>query len=271
MWLTDLATVARSTGYPVVELSGWRTRGHGPMVDVRTVICHHTAGASTGNYPSLNVVKNGRPGLDGPLAQYGLGRDGTIYVIAAGLCWHAGVSRDPSYTNSHAIGIEAENTGTGQAWPAVQMDAYAALCRALCAHYRLPVSRVLGHKETCAPKGRKSDPSFDMDAFRARVEDDMPLTAAEKNEIADLTVSKLLRASLKNSHDGTIASLAAWVVYGNEKAGLARDNSAASVKAVDDLRAALNDTVAVAATNAVKAAIADGTLSINITVNGAPQ
>lgn len=89
------------------------------------------------------------------------------------------------------------------------------------------------------------------------------------DEVADATVSKLLRARLTNSHDGEVASFAAWVVYGNEKAGAGRDNSATAVKAVDDLRAALNDTVAKAATDAVKAAIADGTLSINITVNGA--
>lgn len=179
MWLTDLAAIARSTGCPVVEVSGWKTRGHGPMTDVRTIICHHTAGPKSGNYPSLSTVENGRPGLDGPLAQLGLARDGTVYVIAAGLCWHAGVSRDPSYTNSHAIGIEAEGTGSDP-WPDVQMDAYARLCRALADHYRVPCSRVLGHKETCAPVGRKPDPNFDMDAFRARIAalngDDMPTT-----------------------------------------------------------------------------------------------
>lgn len=175
MWLTGLADVARSAGLTVVEVPGWKTRGHGPMTDVRTIICHHTAGPSSGNYPSLNVVKNGRPGLDGPLVQLGLGRDGTVYVIAAGLCWHAGQSRDPSYTNSHSIGIEAEATGR-DAWPNVQMDAYARLCRALADHYKVPYSRVLGHKETCAPKGRKPDPNFDMNTFRNRVatpEDDM--------------------------------------------------------------------------------------------------
>ena len=128
-------------------------------------------------------------------------------------------------------------------------------------------------------KGRKDEMHFEVNASAKAVaalarqirEDDMPLTAAEKNEVADLVVSKLLRARLKNSHNNVEASTAAWWVYGNEKAGDARDNSAAAVKAIDDLRAALNDTVAKAATDAVKAAIADGTLSIAITVNGAPQ
>ncbi len=51
----------------------------------------------------------------------------------------------------------------------MQYDAYVALCRALAAHYRLPVARVQGHKEVARPTGRKTDPTFDMAAFRADV------------------------------------------------------------------------------------------------------
>jgi hypothetical protein len=158
-----------------VEVPGWQTRGHGEMVGVRTVVVHHTAGPSTGNFPSLGVVRDGRAGLSGPLANLGLGRDGTVYVIAAGLCYHAGVVLQSDYGNGYSIGIEAEATGV-TAWPAVQMDAYARLCAALCLHYTLPVGRVLGHKEVCAPAGRKTDPNFDMAAFRvavASVEEDI--------------------------------------------------------------------------------------------------
>ena len=210
MWLTDLADVARSTGLPVIEVPGWRTRGHGPMTDVRTIIAHHTAGPASGNYPSLGVVRDGRPGLAGPLAQLGLARDGTVYVIAAGLCWHAGVSRDPSYTNSHAVGIEAEGTGTDP-WPARQMDAYARLCRALADHYGLPCSRVLGHKETCAPVGRKVDPNFDMDAFRKRVEevDDMDpydVWAYDQQGKRDQAWAMLIRADRNASNAARDAS-----------------------------------------------------------------
>jgi hypothetical protein len=42
------------------------------------------------------------------LAQYGLGRSGTIYVIAAGRCWHNAPSTSPLHDNSPSIGIEAE-------------------------------------------------------------------------------------------------------------------------------------------------------------------
>lgn len=221
MILTDLATAARKSGLPVIEVDGWRDRGHGPLTAVETIACHHTAGPTTGNYPSLAVVRDGRPGLDGPLAQLGLGRDGTVYVIAAGVCWHAGEVKQTDYDNWHAIGIEAEATGTAP-WPEVQMDAYARLCAALCDHYDVPVSRVLGHKEICAPVGRKVDPNFDMAAFRDRVtaikEDDMFSDDDRKtlNTIAtglatfranEVKRDKALRALIKRKFKATDADL----------------------------------------------------------------
>lgn len=169
MMLTQLADIARRTGRPVVEVAGWKTRGHGPMRGVRGVVCHHTAGARRGNYPSLNIVRDGRPDLAGPLANYGIGRDGTIYVIAAGLCWHAGPAVD-GFSNSWSVGIEAENVGDGsEPWGEPILTSYRLLCRELCAEFKLPISQVRGHKEIALPRGRKTDPNFDMDAFRASI------------------------------------------------------------------------------------------------------
>ena len=169
MYLTALASIARRTGYPVVERPGWKKRGRGPMSGAKAVICHYTAGGARGNYPSMGVVQNGRPGLPGPLAHLGLGRDGTIYVIAAGRANHAGVVDMTSHSNSYAIGIEAENTGRGEKWSDRQMDAYAKLCRELCDYYKIPISQVRGHKEVARPRGRKPDPDFNMDRFRDMV------------------------------------------------------------------------------------------------------
>ena len=170
MLLTDLADACRKSGLKVVETPGWKTRGHGALYSVQTIVCHHTATAKSapGDYPSIGVVRDGRSDLAGPLAQLGLGRSGTVYVIAAGVAYHAGEVRESSMDNWHAIGIEAEADGLSP-WPAAQIDAYARLCAALADHYHVPVARVLGHKEVCAPAGRKTDPNFDMDAFRARV------------------------------------------------------------------------------------------------------
>jgi len=176
MMLTQLADVVRSVGLPVVETAGWKTRTSRPgeqMTAVKTITCHHTAnGGAPGDAPSLNTVIHGRPGLGGPLAHLLLARSGTVHVIAAGHCNHAGVSLKTAYTNGYAIGIEAEADGVpgfpGD-WPAVQMQAYALLCAVLADHFGLSVADVRGHKETCAPPGRKSDPDFDMTAFRAQV------------------------------------------------------------------------------------------------------
>lgn len=168
MYLTDLADVLRRGGLAVEEMAGWRERGHGAMGGVRTIVCHHTAGPASGEAPSLNFVMRGSSALAGPLSHLVLGRSGTWYVVAAGLCWHAGVVWSADQGNSWAIGIEAEATGTA-AWPDEQYRSYARGCRVLADHYRLGVDRVLGHKEVAKPAGRKIDPNFDMDAFRRAV------------------------------------------------------------------------------------------------------
>lgn len=183
--LTDLADACRKSGLKVVEVDDWKTRGHGQLVSVETIACHHTAGPATGNFPSLEIVRDGRSDLSGPLAQLGLGRDGTVYVISAGVAYHAGTVKSQDYDNLHCIGIEAEATGVSS-WPEVQMVAYAKLCLALCQHYKVPISRVLGHKEICSPTGRKIDPNFDMNAFRKRItelEDPMGDYAKQLNSI----------------------------------------------------------------------------------------
>lgn len=172
MMLLDLPDVLRRTDLDVVLEPGWTTRGHGVMRSVDTIVTHHTAGPRTGDHPSLGVIRDGRPGLKGPLSQLFLSRSGRVHVVAAGLCYHAGAVRDVAYSNARAIGIEAEAAGVDNVptdWPSVQMNAYAQLCAALCLGYHLDPSDVLGHKEVCYPAGRKVDPNFGMGPFRDRV------------------------------------------------------------------------------------------------------
>lgn len=174
MMLTELDRVVRLSGLPVDEVPGWRTRGHGGMTAVDGVVCHHTAGPRTGDFPSRGVLVDGRPGLAGPLAQIGLTRSGRVVLIAAGLAWHAGAVRATTYVNARRIGIEAEATGLDGVptdWPDVQVQAYAKLCAALAIGYAFDASDVLAHREVCYPAGRKIDPHpFDMAAHRARVD-----------------------------------------------------------------------------------------------------
>lgn len=173
-WLAD---ALRAGGCTVNEdvVPDWRTRGHsdGPFTPCG-VLAHHTAGAATGDLPSLAVVRDGRPGLDGPLAQLMLSRDGVYVPIAAGRAWHAGVGSAPFVPNGdgnrYLIGIEAESCGTHDDWTAAQRLAYPLGVAALLRHMGSPASHVLGHLEWALPAGRKTDPAFwDLDVFRTTV------------------------------------------------------------------------------------------------------
>jgi hypothetical protein len=75
------------------------------------------------------------------------------------------MSRDSDYENRHAIGIEAEAKGVGT-WDGAPIGDYAYLAYVLAKHYGVPTKNILGHKETCSPVGRKSDPLLDMDRLR---------------------------------------------------------------------------------------------------------
>ena len=171
--LTWLPLVFEEAGLKVALVDGWASRGRGDMGSVMGTICHHTAGPSLGNMPSLRTLIDGRGDLPGPLAQLGLGRDGTFYVIAAGRCNHAGTGEWRGLTtgNSSFIGIEAENAGTQGdiPWPDVQMHCYKRGIAAILRYIGRGAEFCVGHKEYALPKGRKNDPLFDMDAFRAEV------------------------------------------------------------------------------------------------------
>lgn len=185
---TWLADVLRAAGCAVDEtiVPDWKYRGHtdGPFSPVG-VLGHHTAGPATGDLPSLRTVRDGRPGLDGPLANLMLSRAGVWVPIAAGRAWHAGAADDATRWpwvprgdgNGYLIGIEAESSGTGD-WTAQQLAAYPHGVAALLAHLGAGADRFLGHLEW-APS-RKVDPAGwpgGMARFRATIptalEDDM--------------------------------------------------------------------------------------------------
>lgn len=177
--LTWLPDVLRNAGLKVSTVAGWETRGLGDVGETLGVLCHHTVGARTGNMPSLGTLTNGRKAdpakgvkaLRGPLAQLGLGRDGTYYVIAAGFAQHAGTGswQGISTGSTNFIGIEAENAGgENDAWPAVQMDAYHRGVAAILKFIGRGHEFCAAHKEY-APDRKPFDPRFDMDVFRAAV------------------------------------------------------------------------------------------------------
>ncbi len=213
--LTWLSSVLKAAGLKVQEQPGWQTRGHGDVGTIKGVLCHHTAGPKDGNMPSLNTVINGRSDLAGPLCNLALGRDGTYYIVAAGLAYHAGGGSWHGVTNGNheLIGIEAENTGVSNdtPWPPVQYDAYQKGCAALLQHIHASVDMCAGHKEYALPHGRKSDPDFDMNKFRDGVAKYMhvfiPLPNSTPNSMPKYKVVGVKPSSLSLRIDASVNSL----------------------------------------------------------------
>lgn len=179
MYLTQLADVLRAHGLKVNEVDGWKTRGRpsGGFNPVG-VLCHHTAtNRAASDAAVIRLLVVGRSDLPGPLCQLGLGRDGTVHVIAAGRANHAGTAKSSGTVaagdgNSLYIGVEAFNDGVGEPWPQVQYDAYVKLCAVLSVKVTgNSVNTVRAHKETSVTG--KIDPRFDMGQFRERVQAEM--------------------------------------------------------------------------------------------------
>ena len=193
--LTWLAKVLEDAGLKVSPVEGWETRGRGDMGEVFGIICHHTGTENPKrlNMPTLRSLRDGRKksakleALPGPLAQLGLARDGTYFVIAAGRAIHAG---DGSFQgvsgNRRFIGIEAENEGSmgDFPWPAVQLDAYHRGVAAILKHLGKDATFCCGHKEY-APK-RKPDPNLSMKDFRQAVQAILDGTAPPPPIIPDV-------------------------------------------------------------------------------------
>jgi len=158
LWLPD---AVRSQGLTCVLVPAWDTRGHGGFRALEIVVGHHTGTSQTakGDYPSQNVVTNGRADLAGPLCNVGLGRNGTVYVVAAGVAWHAGASTFAGFVdlNSVSLGIEAESAGGG-IWTPEQMEAYPRLVAGLLRYISRGVDRYCSHRTCATPAGRKPDP-----------------------------------------------------------------------------------------------------------------
>jgi hypothetical protein len=156
----NLIDIASRTGYPV--RAAWVSRGHGTMGTVVGVMRHHTGTplrAGQDNYPTLRIIREGRSDLPGPLANYGLGRDGTVYLITEQVAWHAGAGSWGGVTdgNGHFLGIEAESDGQAATWTDAQKDAYPRLVAAALDFLGRDASGAPRHAQYARPAGRKSD------------------------------------------------------------------------------------------------------------------
>jgi hypothetical protein len=166
--MRQVANLLVARGVRVQYSSGWESRGRPYSFSPSAgVIDHHTASATDID----SVLINGRSDLPGPLCHYAMHLDGTVVLIAAGYANHAGESVAGAPENSTGWGIEAtgpwpDNNASGPgAFP--QYAQYQQLNAAILEVDGWGTSKMWGHSESCSPPGRKGDPYFDMDDFRA--------------------------------------------------------------------------------------------------------
>lgn len=172
-----LAQKLRDAGVPVVEVPGWQSKGWDDW-NPSGVIFHATADkARTGDGDRLDdpgaiaVIRDGRVGLAGPIANAYVNRDGIWYVIASGRCntvkvgWSGPLN---GWGNTRVLGIEAENDNAGEPWPAAQLDSLRQGFAVILAQLDIPVARLAAHYEH--QPHDKTDPfGINMGSFRADV------------------------------------------------------------------------------------------------------
>ncbi|BDY31431.1 hypothetical protein hbim_05383 [Mycolicibacterium mageritense] len=171
VWLEEVLRPA--LGDRLKTLPGWQNRGHGDFKDIRGVMVHHTGNRNA----TAESIRDGRPDLPGPLSNIHIATDGTVTIVAVGVCWHAGKGSYPwlptDMGNWHLIGIECAHDGNEQ-WPDAQIIALRDTCAALALKLEVPATRVIGHKEYAGAAQGKWDPgNMDMAWFRGEVRKDM--------------------------------------------------------------------------------------------------
>ncbi|MEC4856735.1 N-acetylmuramoyl-L-alanine amidase [Mycobacteroides chelonae] len=176
IWLEDVLRPA--LGDRLKTLDGWQDRGHGDFLDIRGVMVHHTGSASA----TAESIRDGRPDLEGPLSNLHIAQDGTVTIVAVGVCWHAGEGSYPwlptNNANWHMIGIECawpkDPNNKAERWPDAQIISMRDTCAALALKLSVDASHVIGHKEYAGAAQGKWDPgNIDMNWFRGEVAKDI--------------------------------------------------------------------------------------------------
>lgn len=184
--MLDLVDILADAGCTVTAQPGWETRtASGPFAPFGAV-WHHTAGPRAGDAPSLGLC------IEKNLTQLLLARSGRWHVISGRKSNHAGLgvrdvlsrlqqglapqgdARDhyrwplnlgTIFGNEYFLGIEIENDGVSEPYPAVQLDALERGTAAIFRAYRWSAHALIAHREWTA---RKPDPhAIDMPAARA--------------------------------------------------------------------------------------------------------
>lgn len=163
--LAEVRDRLRRRGFRVTEVDGWRTRGKGTLRPSGH-IWHHTAAPGTGRTRSLRLVTYGRPGLENALCNWYCAVDGELFLVAAGVAWHAGEGIHGS--NSIRLGTEWESDGTSQRATPEAYAAMLAMGQECGAVFGYPASANWEHKEH-APRRKIDRYGFSGPAWREAV------------------------------------------------------------------------------------------------------
>jgi hypothetical protein len=154
VWLEDVLRPV--LGDKLKALPDWQSYGHGDFGPIWGVMIHHTGNARA----DAMSIRNGRPDLEGPLSNLHIAQDGTVTIVAAGVCWHAGPGSYPGIPtnggNQVLIGIECAwprdtsitpATQTRERWPDAEIIAMRDTVAAILNKLGFGSDRVIGHKE----------------------------------------------------------------------------------------------------------------------------
>ncbi|MGI9644412.1 MAG: N-acetylmuramoyl-L-alanine amidase [Ilumatobacteraceae bacterium] len=179
VFLTWLPDVLRAAGLTVQTEPGWETRargsGSGFRKDPIGVTWHHTASNQTLEQ-AVQLMCHTQGAR--PIANIAVGRDGTVVVMAAGPTNTSGKSGKANIkvkmsrgtipvggANGTTVGMECLNNGTGQSWPAAQVDAAFACVLAINERLGNAPDDVVTHNyytlnsDNPAGQARKIDPA----------------------------------------------------------------------------------------------------------------
>lgn len=177
IWLEDVLKPV--LGSKLKALPDWQNYGHGDFGRIWGVMVHHTGSANADAWS----IRNGRPDLDGPLSNLHIAQDGTVTVVAAGICWHAGMGSYPGIPTNNGnqvlIGIECAwprdtsitpATQGRERWPDAEIISMRDTVAAILTKLGVGADRVIGHKEYAGAVQGKWDPgNIDMNWFRGEV------------------------------------------------------------------------------------------------------
>jgi hypothetical protein len=168
IYLTWLAAELRAGGCSVVEYDGWesRARSSGGFASGRplAVFWHHTASVTSPGNDSHYMCHQSD---NRPVANILVARDGVVWVLAAGCTNTNGKGRSMEFSrgtvaadsaNSYVFGMEIANSGTGELYPAAQIDAAFKVSNIVNRKMGNLASDVCTHQ--CYAPDRKIDPAM---------------------------------------------------------------------------------------------------------------